>query len=52
MYFWGHREWSEDMKPRLRQSEYVITYVTHIWGSAAKYAMRTVRLGKQVIALA
>ena len=33
------------------QSDYVVTYVTHGWGGAAKYAEMAKRKGKQVISL-
>lgn len=35
----------------LRQSDYVVTYITHSWGGAAQFAARAVALGKQVISL-
>ena len=36
----------------LRQSDYVITYITHSWGGAAQYAAKAARQGKTVINLA
>jgi len=33
----------------LRQSSYVVTYITHPWGGAAQYAQKAVRLNKRVI---
>lgn len=33
----------------LRQSEYVVTYITHSWGGAAQYARRAVHMKKTVI---
>lgn len=33
----------------LRQSEFVITYILHSWGCAAKYAAKAKRQGKTVI---
>ena len=33
----------------LQQSDYVVTYVTHSWGGAAKFANEAKRLGKTVI---
>lgn len=36
----------------LRQADFVITYVTHSWGGAAKYAEKAKRQGKQLITLA
>ena len=35
----------------LKQADYVITYVTHSWGGAAKFAEKAVKSGKQVINL-
>ena len=35
----------------LRQSDYVVTYVTHSWGGAAQFAEMAVRQGKNVINL-
>ena len=35
----------------LRQSDYVVTYVTHSWGGAAKYATKAREKGKRVINL-
>lgn len=36
----------------LKQSDYVVTYVTHTWGGAAKFAKEAQRLGKKVVGLA
>lgn len=36
----------------LRQSDYVVTYITHFWGGAAQYAVKAVRQGKIVSNLA
>lgn len=36
----------------LKQSDYVVTYITHDWGGAARFAARAVRQGKQVINVA
>lgn len=36
----------------LRQSDYVVTYITHFWGGAAQYAAKAVRQGKIVSNLA
>ena len=36
----------------LRQSDYVITYITHSWGGAAQYAAKAARQGKSVVNLA
>lgn len=33
----------------LRQSAYVVTYITHSWGGAAQYAAKAARQGKNVI---
>ena len=35
----------------LRQSDYVVTYVTHSWGGAAQFAEMAARQGKNVIHL-
>ena len=35
----------------LRQSEYVVTYITRTWGGAAQYAAKAKRLKKNVINL-
>jgi uncharacterized phage-like protein YoqJ len=35
----------------LRQSDYVVTYITHSWGDAAQYAEKAKRSGKVVINL-
>lgn len=36
----------------LRQSDYVVTYITHSWGGAAQYAAKAARQGKSVVNLA
>lgn len=36
----------------LRQSDYVVTYITHPWGGAAQYAAKANRQGKTVINVA
>ena len=36
----------------LKQSDYVVTYITHSYGGAAKYATKAKRLGIQEISLA
>ena len=36
----------------LRQSDYVVTYITHAWGGAAQYAAKAARQGKSVVNLA
>ena len=36
----------------LRQSDYVVTYITHAWGGAAQYVAKAARQGKNVINLA
>ena len=36
----------------LRQSDYVVTYITHAWGGAAQYAAKAARQGKIVVNLA
>lgn len=36
----------------LRQSDYVVTYITHPWGGAAQYAVKANRQGKTVIDVA
>ena len=35
----------------LKQSDYVIAYITHNWGGAAKYYQKAVKAGKMVINL-
>ena len=35
----------------LRQSEYVVTYITHSWGGAAQYARKASNAKKRVINL-
>ena len=36
----------------LRQSDYVVTYITHAWGGAAQYAAKAARQRKSVVNLA
>ena len=36
----------------LRQADYVVAYITHSWGGAARYVETAVRLGKVVVNLA
>ena len=36
----------------LKQSDYVVTYVTHGWGGAAQFAEKAKRQGKTVVDLA
>ena len=36
----------------LRQSDYVVAYITHGWGGAAQYVEKAVRMGKVVVNLA
>lgn len=36
----------------LKQSDFMVTYVTHSWGGAAQFAERAVRQGKTVLNLA
>lgn len=36
----------------LMHSDYVVTYITHDWGGAARFAVRAVRKGKRVINVA
>lgn len=36
----------------LRQADYVVAYITHGWGGAARYVEKAARLGKVVINLA
>lgn len=33
----------------LKQSDYVVTYITHSWGGAAHYATKARKQGKRVI---
>lgn len=33
----------------LKQSDYVVTYITHSWGGAAKYAHKAIQMGKVVL---
>ncbi len=35
----------------LKQADYVVTYITHSWGGAAKYATKAKKQGKTVIDL-
>ena len=35
----------------LKQADYVVTYITHSWGGAAKFAEKAVKSGKRVINL-
>lgn len=35
----------------LKQADYVVTYITHSWGGAAKFAEKAIKSGKQVINL-
>ena len=35
----------------LRQSDYVVTYITHTWGGAAQYARKAASQGKNIIKL-
>ncbi len=35
----------------LRQSDYVVTYITHPWGGAAQYAAKAERAGKIILKL-
>jgi hypothetical protein len=35
----------------LKQSNYVVTYVTHSWGGAAKFAKKAITLKKNVMSL-
>lgn len=35
----------------LKQADYVVTYITHHWGGAAKFAEKAARSGKQIINL-
>lgn len=35
----------------LKQSDYVVTYITHSWGGAAQYAIKAKKQGKTVINL-
>lgn len=36
----------------LKQADYVVTYITHSWGGAAKYAEKAKRLGKRIVNIA
>lgn len=36
----------------LRQSDYVVAYITHGWGGAAQYVEKAARMGKVVVNLA
>ena len=33
----------------LKQSDYVVTYITHSWGGAARYSRSALAIGKKVI---
>jgi hypothetical protein len=33
----------------LKQSDYVVTYITHSWGGAAQFAKKAQKAGKRVI---
>ena len=33
----------------LKQSDYVVTYITHTWGGAAQYAAKAISQGKNVV---
>ena len=33
----------------LKQADYVVTYITHSWGGAAKFAEMAERSGKQIV---
>ena len=35
----------------LKQADYVVTYITHSWGGAAKFAEKAIKSGKHVINL-
>lgn len=35
----------------LRRSDFVVTYITHSWGGAARYAAKAARMGKQIFPL-
>lgn len=35
----------------LQQADYVVTYITHSWGGAAKFAAKAIKSGKNVINL-
>ena len=35
----------------LKQSDYVVTYITHSWGGAAQYAKKAKSAGKQILEL-
>ncbi len=41
----------ENISPMLRQSDYVVTYITHSWGGAAQFAAMAERQGKNIISL-
>ncbi len=36
----------------LKQADYVVTYIAHPWGGAARYAQKAVRAGKATVNLA
>ena len=48
-----HPRYAIDRRNRwmLQQSEYVVTYIRHPWGGAAKFASEAKRLGKNVVEL-
>ena len=33
----------------LKHADYVVTYITHYWGGAAKFAEKAARSGKQIV---
>ncbi len=35
----------------LKQADYVVTYVTHSWGGAARYARQAEHMGKALLSL-
>ena len=47
------RRFAMDWRNRwmLKQADYVVTYITHSWGGAAKVAEKAVKSGKRVINL-
>ena len=45
----GVRTWRNDWM--LKQSDYVITYITHSWGGAAQYSKKASNSGKFVVNL-
>ena len=42
--------WRNNWLPR--QSDYVVTYITHDWGGAARYAKKAKRQGKCIVSVA